>query len=144
MWCTPTSIAPEAVTVPPGTGCLARSTVRLSVSLIIKSLLLPAAEHAHLVSLLAEGKDSHICMTRSFGRMTEHNFINKITLKIYMVKKNLELKKNSTLLSTNTQISSFSCLSLDLGFKNMLNCGELFQTLLNENAVCGTELQLSS
>lgn len=86
----PTSITPEAVIAAPGTGCLARSAMRNSVSLIIKSLLLPAAEQAHLLSFLAEGKDSHICMTRSFGRMTGFegpNFINKITLNIYMVKK---------------------------------------------------------
>lgn len=52
MWCMPTSIAPEAVIAAAGTGSLARSTVRHSVSLIIKSLLLPATEHAHLLSLL--------------------------------------------------------------------------------------------
>lgn len=59
--------------------------MRFSVSLIIKSLLLPAAEHAHLVLLSAEGKDSHICMTRNFGRMTGfegQNFINKITFSV--------------------------------------------------------------
>lgn len=47
----PASIAPEAVTAAPGAGCLARSTVICFVSVIIKSLLLSAAEHAHLVSL---------------------------------------------------------------------------------------------
>lgn len=90
MWCMPTSIAPEAVIAAAGTGSLARSTVRHSVSLIIKSLLLPAAEHAHLLSLSAESKDSHICMTRSFARMTGfegRNFLNKITLNICMLKK---------------------------------------------------------
>lgn len=83
----PTSIAPEAVIAASGTGCLARSALRCLVSLIIKSLLLPAAEHC---VPSAEGKGSYSCMTRSFGRMTGfegQNFISKITLNIYMVKK---------------------------------------------------------
>lgn len=81
----------------------------------------------------AEGKDSHSCLTRSFGRMTGfegQNFINKITLNIYVVKKKSELNKKPTALSTNTQTSSFSCCSLDLCFKNMLNYGKLFQTCI--------------
>lgn len=65
----PTNVAPEAVITAAGTGCLARSSARRSVSLIIKSLLLPAAELSHLLSPSAEDKESHICMTRSFGRM---------------------------------------------------------------------------
>jgi len=65
----PASIAPEAVITAAGTGCLARSSARVSVSLISESSLLPAAEHSHLLSPSAEDKESHICMTRSFGRM---------------------------------------------------------------------------
>lgn len=67
---TPTSFGPEAVITTAGTACLARSSVRHKVSLIIKNLLLPAAERSHLLSPSAEDKASHIHMTRSFGRMT--------------------------------------------------------------------------
>lgn len=63
---TPTSFGPEAVITTAGTACLARSSVRHKVSLIIKNSLLPAAER----SPSAEDKASHIHMTRSFGRMT--------------------------------------------------------------------------